>query len=62
MYYNNLTVNSPGILDPNGYKIFVMGTLSGTGIIRRNGNTGGDGSAAGAGSPAGGTAGSALNQ
>ena len=43
MFYNNLTVNSPGILDPNGYKIYVRGTLSGNGTIRSNGNAGSGG-------------------
>jgi hypothetical protein len=55
MFYNNLAVNSPGVLDPAGYKVFVLGTLSGNGTIRRNGANGGN--AAGT---TGGTAGSVL--
>lgn len=38
MYYNNLTVNS--VLIPNGFRIFVKDTLSGTGLIMANGNAG----------------------
>lgn len=38
MYYNNLTVTSPGIINTGGYRIFVKGTLSGDGIIQNNGN------------------------
>ena len=38
MYYNNLTITSPWVLDPNWYRIFVKWTLSGNGTIRRNGN------------------------
>ena len=42
MYYNDLTVNAE--LNPNGYRIFVKGTLSGTGSIKLpKGNTGGAG-------------------
>lgn len=40
MYYNNLEIPSGQILDPNGYRIFVKGTISGVGTIRRNGNDG----------------------
>lgn len=43
MFYNNLTINSTKILSPNGYKIFVKGTLTNNGTIRRNGNAGGAG-------------------
>ena len=45
-YYNNLTVNSGGILDPGGYQIFVKGTLTiaSGGHIKRDGNTGSVGS------------------
>jgi hypothetical protein len=38
MYYNNLTITSPWVLNPNWYKVFVKWTLSGNGIIRRNWN------------------------
>lgn len=64
MFYNNLTINSPGVLDPNGYRVYVRGTLSGNGTIRRNGNNGtngGDGLAGGGGG-AGGAAAVTLNQ
>lgn len=59
MYYNNLTVTSPGVLNPNGYKVYVKGTLSGNGTIRRNWNNGGNGNI-GYG-VAGGVGGAALN-
>ena len=36
MYYNNLTITSPGILIPNWYRVFVAWTLSGNGKIQRN--------------------------
>jgi hypothetical protein len=36
MYYNNLTVNST--LNPDGFRIFVKGILSGNGTISYNGN------------------------
>lgn len=38
MYYNNLAITSPWILNPNGYKIYVKWTLSGNGTINRNWN------------------------
>lgn len=38
MYYNNLTITSPWILNPNGYKIYIKWILSGNGKIQRNGN------------------------
>jgi hypothetical protein len=38
MYYNNLTITSPWILNPNGYRIYIKWTLSGNGKIQRNGN------------------------
>jgi hypothetical protein len=59
MYYDNLTVNST--LTTNGYRIFVKGTISGTGTIRypvaNNGsngatNSGNDGGAGGNGGTA----------
>lgn len=46
MHYNNLVVN--GTLDTDGYRVFVAGTLSGTGTIHTNG-TNGSGLSAGAG-------------
>lgn len=69
MYYNNLTIQTGGILNPTGYRVFVKGTLTfeGTGKIARNGNAGGNGGngtngSAGAGGAGGaaGTAGAAL--
>ena len=60
MSYNNLTINTGVILNPNGFRIFVKGTLSvsGTGKIASNGNAGGAGGAGGSGTTgAGGTAG-----
>ena len=38
MYYNNLTINNPWVLDTAWYKVFVAWTLSWTWTIRRNGN------------------------
>ena len=38
MYYNNLILNSPWVLNPNWYKIYVRWTLSWDWIIRRNWN------------------------
>lgn len=45
MYYNDLTINNGVVLNPNGYRIFVKGTLNcvGTGKIASNGNNGGNG-------------------
>ena len=40
MYYNNLTVTSPWVLNPNGYRVFVKWTFAGTGTVNRNGNAG----------------------
>jgi len=69
MYYNNLTIQTGGVLNPSGYRVFVMGTLTfqGTGIIARNGTNGGNGGNGGngaAGTPgaagAAGVAGAAL--
>jgi hypothetical protein len=46
-YYNNLTISSTGVLKPNGYRIFVKGTLTiaAGGSINDDGNggTGGTG-------------------
>lgn len=46
MYYNNLTIASWGILDPNWFKIFCTWTftIASWGIVRRNGNNWGNGS------------------
>lgn len=42
IYANNLTLSTSAVLDPNGFGIFVKGTLTigGTSVIRSNGNTG----------------------
>ena len=40
MYYNNLTLTSPWVLNPNWFRVFIKGTFSGNGTIRRNGNNG----------------------
>lgn len=40
MYYNNLTLTSPWVLNPNGYRVFVKWTFSGTGTVSRTGNAG----------------------
>jgi hypothetical protein len=65
MYYNNLSLTGTAILNPDGYKIYVKGTLSvAVGAkIQRNGNNGGNGGGAslGTGGTAG-TAGTALTQ
>ena len=53
MYYNNLTVNDT--LNTANFRIFVKGTLSGSGTIQANGGNGGNGSA-----PTAGTAGVAV--
>lgn len=48
-YFNNLTINNTFTLNPNGYRIFVKGTLTtvGTGKVARNGNNGTVGDAGG---------------
>ena len=38
MYYNNLTITSPWILNTNWYRVFVSWTFSGNGTISRNWN------------------------
>lgn len=53
MYYNNLVVNDT--LNTANWRIFVKGTLSGTGTIQANGGNGGAGA-----TPTGGTAGAAV--
>jgi hypothetical protein len=50
MYYNNLTVNSTFILNPNGFRIFVRGILTLNGSIAMTGGNGGAGSGVTAGS------------
>ena len=40
MFYNNLTVDNGVTLNPNGYRIFVKGTLTNNGTIARDGNNG----------------------
>lgn len=59
MYYNDLTITSTGVLNPNGFRVFVRGllTIDAGGIIRRNGNAGGTP----ANNVTGGTAGAALS-
>lgn len=49
MYYNNLTIQTTKTLNPNGFRIFVKGTLTfqGSGKIAANGNAGTAGSAGG---------------
>ena len=59
MYYNNLVIPTGTILDPAGYRVFVKGTISGIGTIRRNGNAG---SSVALNTVTGGAAGAALNQ
>jgi hypothetical protein len=62
MFYNNLVIPSGQTLNPNGYRFFVKGTISGTGSITINGNNGGaGGNNIGDGGP-GGAGGAALNQ
>jgi len=68
MFYNNLTINSGITLNPNGYRIWVKGTLLNNGIIARDGNsasgiTGGAALAGGtiAGGAAGGNGGAARS-
>ena len=65
MYYEDLTISGASVwLNPNGYRIFVNGTLTinATCRIQRDGNAGGNGNnGGGGGSPGtGGTAGAAL--
>ena len=40
MFYNNLVIPSGQTLNPNGYRFFVKGTMSGTGNITITGNNG----------------------
>ncbi len=44
MYYNNLTINTTKKLYPNGYRIYVKGTLLNNGTISQNWNNGVNGS------------------
>jgi hypothetical protein len=39
MYYNNLTITSPWVLNPDWYRVYVKNTLSWNWTIRRNWNT-----------------------
>ena len=65
MFYNNLTINDTFVLNPNGFRIFVKGTLTyvGTGKIAANGGAGGTGGngSGGGGGGSGGTAGTAAH-
>lgn len=47
MYYDDLTIETGGVLNPSGFRIFVKGTVNceGTGKIASNGNPGGTGQA-----------------
>lgn len=59
MYYNNLTVSNTFTLTPNGYRIYVKGTLTVNGVIDLSGGAGTNGGNGGAASGGtGGTAGS----
>lgn len=63
-YYNNLTINNGITLNPNGYRIFVKGTLTfiGTGKIAANGGAGNNGSnAVGGAGGSGGSGGTAAH-
>lgn len=55
-YYGNLTIDAGFTLNPGGYRIFVLDTLTINGTIARNGNDGADGANNGAGGGAGGSA------
>lgn len=46
MFYANLTIDATKTLNPNGYRIFVKGTLTNNGTIARTGNNGGAGGGA----------------
>ncbi|RYX79966.1 hypothetical protein EON83_30540, partial [bacterium] len=61
-YYNNLTVSNGATLVPNGYKVFVKGTLTvdAGGTIQRNGNSGQSASGTAAGVAAGAIGATAL--
>jgi len=54
MYYNNLTINGTGVLNPSGYRVFVLNNLDLTaapvGAINENGTAGGNASGATGGS------------
>jgi hypothetical protein len=60
MFYNNLTINSGIFLNTAGYRVFVRGTLGGSGTIRNNGGAGGNGGDGGELSGDAGTAGTAT--
>lgn len=40
MYYNNLTITSPWILNPNGFRVYVYWTFSWNRTVIQNGNNG----------------------
>lgn len=60
-FYEDMTVNSGVIVNTNGYRLFVNGTLTNAGTIRHNGGNGGNGTngANGGDGRAGGAGGSA---
>lgn len=60
VYFVDLTINTSIILEPSGYRIFVLGTLTMNGTIQRNGNAGGVGGNGDTIISTGGTAGAAL--
>jgi hypothetical protein len=41
MFYVSLTINAGGVLETNGYKLFVQDTLTVNGTTRNNGGPGG---------------------
>lgn len=55
-FFNDLTINDTRILETNGYRVFVKGTLTNNGTIHRNGNNGANGTGDG-----GGAGGAALS-
>lgn len=63
MFYNNLTLSGTGILNPNGYKVFVKGklTIAAGAKIQRNGTTGTAGTNVASAGAGGGAGGAALN-
>ena len=62
MHYHNLTVNTGIVLNPDQYRIFVSGTLTLTGKIKKDGNAGGNaGNGTAAAGGAAGTAGVAIS-
>ena len=51
-FYNNLTINSGGILVPDGYRVYVKGTFTNNGSIVADGLVGGNGAAGSSGADA----------